>query len=619
MAGSIGAATKLQANVTNNLFEGTQYWPALYIEARENSAYQHALIAYNDFSWSFSPYHDVITLAQVVSVFTHNYAHSNIGRHILDIYGFQKVRLPVYQTTSHNSLAKNVAVDPTYQGTIIAGSAGQQFVDNVFYNWDNAYEMVAVNESVSGLRRSDVWKTPIDARNNWWGFNTSVAVSGRIHDKQDDRSLLSVDFSQWKLNNYTLLQGCEPGYTRVADACYLYVGAPVTYEEAKVFCKKDNASLPFLQKAYYEMQTWLLEQQPEYRWEYDMVWVQHLDVVSGCAAFVYRQVRSVDCELNLPFICESDPDETIDKYAWTADTLALAAIAATAGCFLLVIACVSCWVCKSRHRRKERIMRRNSIRASIRSNRSAMSVVSTTSGGFSDNGRRRIIPDSQRASPMKGGGATGGGTSRMNGFHGSFDSITKSQLNDSIDEDPSVVVYEESTLSPPSYTTNVDNNIDCRFNHDSRLENENVNEMVHPSFNMTFQNHGFRDNSAFPSRENSTFFAEASSQQWNGSANNSPTTTTSSFKNESLQGSNSHLAAASAATDSTLEMKKEIDHARQYEDPHQSATLPRDQGPTFHYVSADILGGRQSPVPSDGSQEYFGHGRSKSQPLETAM
>lgn len=60
--------------------------------------------------------------------------------------------------------------------------------------------------------------------------------------------------SQWKLNNYTLLQGCEPGYSLVGDACYLYVGAPVTYEEAKAFCKKDNASLPFLQKWYWEVQ-----------------------------------------------------------------------------------------------------------------------------------------------------------------------------------------------------------------------------------------------------------------------------------------------------------------------------------------------------------------------------
>ncbi|XP_069175770.1 protein bark beetle isoform X3 [Procambarus clarkii] len=649
MAGSMGAATKLQANVTNNLFEETLHWPSLYIATRENSAYQHALIAYNDFSWSYSPYHDVITLAQVVSEFTHNYVHSNIGRHILDIYGFQKVRLPVYQTTSHNSLAKNLAVDPTYQGTIIAGSAGQQFVENVFYNWDNAYELVAVNESIRCNistecsqvdiyddlvdERSDVWKTPIDAQNNWWGFNTSVAVSGRIHDKTDDDTLLRVDYSQWKLNNYSLLQGCEPGYTRIGDACYLYVGAPVTHEEAKAFCKKDNASLPFLQKWYWEVQYWLFDQQPEYLWEYDMVWVQHLDVISGCAAFVYRQVRSVDCNLNLPFICESDPDKTIDKFAWTSDPLAVAAITVTFGCLILVAACVSCWVCKSRERRKERIMRRNSIRASIRSNRSAMS---TASGSFSDIGHTRIIEDPQRAIPMKGGGSMGG-AARMNGLHGSFDSISKSNFNSSLDDDPSFVVYEETTQSPPGYTSELDN----RFSADPNLENANVNELVHPSFNMTFHNHGYRDNSTFASRENNTFNAEAPSQQWNGSHNNIPPSsnldrfnnpymhsfgrpqslhgTTSSYKNESLRGSNPQLAASSVATDSTLEMKKELDLARDTQDPHLTATLPRDQAPPFHYVSADVLSGRQSNTPSEDSQDYFSQGRSQSQPLETAM
>ena len=106
MAGSNGAATKLWANITNNLFEGTIHRPSLYIESKKKSAYQKALIANNDFSWANSPYHDVVTLAQIVSDFSYNYVHSNLGRHILDIYGFEKVRLPVYQTTSHNSFAK---------------------------------------------------------------------------------------------------------------------------------------------------------------------------------------------------------------------------------------------------------------------------------------------------------------------------------------------------------------------------------------------------------------------------------------------------------------------------------------------------------------------------------
>lgn len=50
---------------------------------------------------------------------------------------------------SYNELSfRNIAVDPAYPGTVVAGSAGQQYVDNVFYNLDNAYEMIAVNESV---------------------------------------------------------------------------------------------------------------------------------------------------------------------------------------------------------------------------------------------------------------------------------------------------------------------------------------------------------------------------------------------------------------------------------------------------------------------------------------
>lgn len=38
-----------------------------------------------------------------------------------------------------------------------------------------------------------------------------------------------------------------------------------------------------------------------------------------------------------------------------------------------------------------------------------------------------------------------------------------------------------------------------RFIGDPNLENENVNMLVRPSFNMTFQNQGFRDTSREPS------------------------------------------------------------------------------------------------------------------------
>lgn len=92
--------------------------------------------------------------------------------------------------------------------------------------------------------------------------------------------------------------------------------------------------------------------------------------------------------VNLLVYLFADPGQTVDKFAWTSDPLAVAAIAVTFGCLILVVVCVSCWVCQSRERCKEHLMCKNSIRASIRSNRSAMS---TTSGGFREMGRRRII------------------------------------------------------------------------------------------------------------------------------------------------------------------------------------------------------------------------------------
>lgn len=63
--------------------------------------------------------------------------------------------------------------------------------------------------------------------------------------------------------------------------------------------------------------------------------------------------------------------------------------------------------------------------------------------------------DPQRAIPMKGQEAVGG-AARMNGLSGSFDSIAKSGLNSSVDEDPSYV-YEETTPSiPPGYSSHLD-------------------------------------------------------------------------------------------------------------------------------------------------------------------
>ena len=73
---------------------------------------------------------------------------------------------------------------------------------------------------------------------NWWGYNTTVAVEGRIRDYKDREGLLEVKSQPYYENNMTVLSGlCDPGYTQVGDLCLIYIGVPVNFSQAKEFCK----------------------------------------------------------------------------------------------------------------------------------------------------------------------------------------------------------------------------------------------------------------------------------------------------------------------------------------------------------------------------------------------
>lgn len=101
-ADSRGSATSLRAWIHNNLFASNRNRPSLFCEGRQSSPYQAVTIYRNYFTQNAAAYDDVIALRQVVSNFTYNYVHYNRGGRIVEISGFDKVRLPIYQTTSHN-------------------------------------------------------------------------------------------------------------------------------------------------------------------------------------------------------------------------------------------------------------------------------------------------------------------------------------------------------------------------------------------------------------------------------------------------------------------------------------------------------------------------------------
>ncbi|XP_055592413.1 protein bark beetle-like isoform X1 [Uranotaenia lowii] len=370
-ADSRGSATSLRGWVHNNLFVKNRNRPALYVEGRQSSPYQEVTVHNNYFSQNEAGFRDVVVLRQVVSNFSYNYVHSNRGGRIIEVSGFDRVRLPIYQTTSHNGFYDNVATDWSGRATIVAGTAGQHYIDNIFANPDNDYEMITVNRSIFDFQfwnsTLDVWKTKIDAKHNFWSFNETLAVGGRIRDRYDDPQLLEVQYLPLHMNNLTVLDGkCPPGWTLLVDTCYMYVGAPMSFREARDFCRSDNASLPFIHGDY-DVLWRFLEQQSRYLRSAEKVWIQDPNYIDRCTSFIYRNVEIEECHERHAFLCEIDPKVQIDPLFWKADTVAIAMLSALILVFLLLLLICMCWVFKSRFRQKQRLQRRNSIRQSLRS------------------------------------------------------------------------------------------------------------------------------------------------------------------------------------------------------------------------------------------------------------
>lgn len=101
-ADSRGSATSLRGFIHHNLFLRNRNRPCLFVEGRQSSPYQEVELYRNYFAQNQAGFEDVIRLRQVVSNFSYNYVHSNLGGRIMEVSGFEKVRLPIYQSTSHN-------------------------------------------------------------------------------------------------------------------------------------------------------------------------------------------------------------------------------------------------------------------------------------------------------------------------------------------------------------------------------------------------------------------------------------------------------------------------------------------------------------------------------------
>ncbi|RWS09858.1 uncharacterized protein B4U79_09122 [Dinothrombium tinctorium] len=388
------SASALSGHLANNLFVSNKKNEALFVQGSPIVKSLTVNILRNYFTYNYSPYKVNIVLAQILANFSQNIVVANSGMHQLEVLGFFNV--PV-QEIKHNWIYNNVAVR---------------------------------NEE----------RTTIFAR----------AVSGRIMDNIDDRRLIQVSFEPFLKDNKTVLSGgCAGGWEKIAGTCFIYSGGRMTFKEAKRFCESQNSTMPYVRPIEYELTSFLFRVQENYDPRLHKVWVRSFSYdVEDCTVLYNHKITSHNCDDRLPFLCEKDLDVSLVAY-WYREPLGIAALTVSTITAMITLCCLICWLCKSREKYKEKLQRRNSIRASIRSNRSYVSSTSLSEANTDISGEGEEYDDSQRQEEHR--------------------------------------EYGE---------------IEDRFANDPKLENANIDLMVRPTFDLTYENEGFKETSSVSRQSN---------------------------------------------------------------------------------------------------------------------
>lgn len=154
--------------------------------------------------------------------------------------------------------------------------------------------------------------------------------------RSDDPLLLEVNYTPFQLNNKTILDDkCPPGWSLILDTCYMYVGAPMTFFEAREFCRSDNATMPFIRGSTDILWLYLQRQMVHLRYP-DRVWIQDLSHLEQCTSFLYRTVEIDDCNSKRGFICEIDPKVILLKSLFCPRHLN-SILVLIAGCFITAL------------------------------------------------------------------------------------------------------------------------------------------------------------------------------------------------------------------------------------------------------------------------------------------
>lgn len=408
------AIAALDATIEKNVFEGNMNTNTLALLGPKTDPYQTVKVMRNFFTRNNAPYLSNIVLSRIVANFSYNIISSNIGKHQIEVIGFDKLPLS-YQTFTGNWIYNNTATFERDRSTIFGNSAGQQYAMNYLVNRDNHFEISTMNwsrydtkafhipkdDEIIHLASGDgsskdfirkavdaipvkivdtkqvdhLYHATINAKGNWWGFSTARSIQGRIRDRMQHEELIKVDFLPYLETNSSLLSGiCAGGWQRVSGACLFYVGTRMTYLEAKEFCDQELSTLPLLRGNHYEFSDFIRSQDRDYDPRVDRIWIRSFDVSrDSCPALNDYRTRNYDCLEKHAFICEKDPLVIVSLLHWHRETGGLVAMTLALITASLTFCCIICWTYKSRQRHKEKLDRKSTIHATLRSNRAPYS------------------------------------------------------------------------------------------------------------------------------------------------------------------------------------------------------------------------------------------------------
>lgn len=468
-------------------------------------------------------------------VFRENVILNNYGDSQLFVAGFSHAQSSSsLQQCTRNFFYNNHAVNERgEQSTIIVSTVGQMYTDNYLVNPDNNFELATRNRTIITsaafpLKQSLLEPTAIaavlaqaivQAPRNWWGFNETSAIEARIRDSNDYYHLIPVEFKPFHTGNLSVLSGsCYGGYEKIGDTCFVYAGGRMPYHSARRFCEQDNSSMPFVRASnQYELTRYVYTQQPYFDRRRYPVWVQSFDVpIGSCSVLVDGSVRVHDCNDELPFLCERDPEigiSTATLAFWYQEPLGMAAMGITLITCILSLACVCCWICKSRHRHLEKLERRNSIRASIRSSRSFASMNTINSdGNYFTN--RKLLHDSVASVNGTGGGAltlvngnstqyraaprisanpTGSTRHKMTPFNGSISSASSIFAEPNASEQMLSSQKRFGGLQPTMFDMSDQEQPYARPGLPQH--SSNINLLMRPTFDLMYENQAFKGQS----------------------------------------------------------------------------------------------------------------------------